>query len=89
MLRYGILHIGRVGSVTSTLSVAMERFFAIKYPLIVHERAKTCIVLCIVFSVVYNIPRFFEFETIDQDISVESSLKLRSNESQKVKFFSF
>ena len=64
--RYGFAHIGRVGSVFMTLSVTLERFFAIVYPL-KRLRLKTILIAVSTFvSVVYNIPRFLEFETILQ-----------------------
>ena len=62
--RYGFAHIGRVGSVFMTLSVTLERFFAIVYPL-KRLRLKTILIgASTILSVVYNIPRFLEFETI-------------------------
>ena len=60
---YGILQIGRVGSVFTTLSVAVDRFYAIKYPLKMIERSHLFICICFTFSILYNIPRFLEFET--------------------------
>ena len=61
---YGIAHIGRVGSVFMTLSVTLERFFAILYPLKRMYLKTTLLIFSVVFSVVYNIPRFLEFETV-------------------------
>ena len=62
--RYGIAHIGRVGSVFMTLSVTLERFFAILYPLKRLYIKTPLIVASVAFSCLYNIPRFLEFETI-------------------------
>ena len=70
-------HIGRVGSVFMTLSVTIERYFAIWYPL-KRLRLKTpLMVVSVVFSFLYNIPRFLEFETtttnmtyIDEDVNI-------------------
>ena len=67
--RYGILHIGRVGSVLTTFSVAMERYFAIKYPLNMIKKSRSLILFCLLFSILYNIPRFLEFETSYVDVS--------------------
>ena len=53
----------------TTLSIALERFIAIKYPLHVFEGSLHLIVFCGSFSAIYNIPRFFEFETIYSDHS--------------------
>ena len=65
---YGILHIGRVGSVFTTLSVAIDRFYAIKYPLKMIERSHLLIIYSAAFSIIYNIPRFLEFETTSTDV---------------------
>ena len=45
-----------------TLSVTIERFFAIVYPLRRTSLTSPLIVGSIVFSMLYNIPRFMEFE---------------------------
>jgi|FrelakmetLWP11LW_1041352.scaffolds.fasta_scaffold301229_1 hypothetical protein len=48
-----------------TLSVTLERFFAVVYPL---KRLRLKVVLIsasVVGSILYNIPRFFELKTID------------------------
>ena len=74
---FGVAHIGRVGSVFMTLSVTIERYFAIWYPL-KRLRLKTpLMVVSVVFSFLYNIPRFLEFETtttnmtyVDEDINI-------------------
>jgi len=60
-----------------TLSVTIERYFAIWYPL-KRLRLKTpLMVVSVVFSFLYNIPRFLEFETtttnmtyVDEDINI-------------------
>ena len=62
--RYGFAHIGRVGSVFMTLSVTLERFFAIVYPLKRLRLKSILIGASTLLSVVYNIPRFLEFETV-------------------------
>ena len=61
--RYGFVHIGRVGSVLLTLSVTVERFFAIVYPLKRIRRTRFLIYSSVIGSIAYNIPRFFEFKT--------------------------
>lgn len=62
---YGIAHLGRIGSVFMTLSVTLERFCAIVYPL-KHYRLKTRLLIMgsTLFTILYNVPRFFEFKTI-------------------------
>ena len=57
------MHIGRVGSVLLTLSVTVERFFAIVHPLKRIKRTRFLIYSSVMASVAYNIPRFFEFKT--------------------------
>ena len=61
--RYGFVHIGRVGSVLLTLSVTVERFFAIVYPLKRLRRTRFLIYTSTVGTIAYNVPRFFEFKT--------------------------
>ena len=59
---YGLGHIGRVGSVFVTVSVTIERYFAIVHPL-KHFRGKKYLLLVpSLMAVVYNIPKFMEFE---------------------------
>ena len=70
---YGILHIGRVGSVFTTLSVAVDRFYAVKYPLKMIESSHLLIICSVSFSLLYNIPRFLEFETNSSNVSMEET----------------
>lgn len=46
-----------------TLSVSLERFWAIRYPLKIFEKGYLIINISVIFTVIYNVPRFFEFET--------------------------
>merc|ERR1712223_907851 len=62
-IAYGFVHIGRVGSVLLTLSVTVERFFAIVYPLKRIRRTRFLIYSSVIGAIAYNIPRFFEFKT--------------------------
>ena len=58
---YGLTHTTRVGVVFATLSVTLERFFAIVFPFKnVDEVKKWLIPSTVVFTVIYNIPKFFE-----------------------------
>ena len=57
---YGFAHIGRVGSVFITLSVTIERFFAITYPLKKLNLKRWLILSSVSGAVLYNLPRFFE-----------------------------
>ena len=63
ILSYGLGHIGRVGSVTITLAVTIDRYLALQFTgqnLRIHRyllRAP------IIFTVLYNIPKFLEFQS--------------------------
>ena len=63
MCRHGCLHIVRTGSVLAILVVTVERYFSIVHP---HKAIKTTwflVIISLSASIVYNVPRFFEFET--------------------------
>ena len=66
MIRFGIGHTARVGSVLATLNVTIERLIAVVCPL--RRMRKTTSIMCMtasfIVTVVYNIPRFFEIKTI-------------------------
>ena len=62
--RYGFAHIGRVGSVFMTLSVTIERFFAIAYPLKKIQLKRGLILFSVLGAIVYNVPRFFELRMV-------------------------
>ena len=70
--RFGFAHIGRVGSVFATLMVTIERFIAVVYPLKKIQANGKLLLLCFFGSVVYNIPRFLEYEmrpiTLNEDL---------------------
>ena len=59
---FGIGHIGRVGSVFITMSVTIERYFAIVHPLKHFAGKKLLLITPIISSILYNIPKFLEFE---------------------------
>ena len=61
--RFGFAHIARVASVFATLIVTIERFVAVVYPFNKLHNTKQLFAFCFIASVVYNIPRFLEFET--------------------------
>ena len=61
---YGFLHTFRVGSVYVTLAVTFERFHAIICPLRHFKRKKYMLPACIVFAVVYNLPKYFELQIV-------------------------
>ena len=57
------MHIGRVGSAFATVTVTVERFIAVMYPLKKLRNTKTLLSIPIIGALLYNIPRFFEFKT--------------------------
>ena len=59
---YGLGHIGRVGSVFVTVSVTIERYFAIVHPLKHFRGKKYLLLIPSLMAIVYNIPKFLEFE---------------------------
>jgi hypothetical protein len=65
---FGFGHIGRVGSVFITVSVTIERYFAIVHPLKHFSGKRFLLVIPIVSSVLYNIPKFYELERQVSDI---------------------
>ena len=57
---FGLLHIFRTGVVYCTLAVTYERFHSVVKPLVVFRHKKYLITFIVVFSTLYNIPKFFE-----------------------------
>ena len=58
--------IGSTGSIYFTMAISIERYFVICRPLYhrVHAfKSKTYIIPILLFTIVYNIPRFFELQT--------------------------
>ena len=60
---FGFVHIGRVGSAFATVTVTVERFIAVMYPLKKLRNTRILLSVPIIGSLFYNIPRFFEFQT--------------------------
>ena len=54
---YGIIGVARTGSVYFTMSVTLERYFAIVRPLSQFRIKKYLLPCTVIFAVVYNIPR--------------------------------
>ena len=61
-MAFGMLGVARTGSVYLTMSVTLERYFAIVRPLAVFRIKKFLAPAAITFALVYNSPRFFEFK---------------------------
>jgi hypothetical protein len=60
-ISYGLTHTARVGSVFATLSVTLERFFAIVFPFKDVDVVKRWLIpTTVIFTITYNIPKFFE-----------------------------
>ena len=68
---FPIGHIGRVGSVFVTMSVTIERYFAIVHPLKHFSGKRYLLLISIVTTILYNIQKFFEF----QRTQVKSSMR--------------
>ena len=54
--------VARTGSVYLTMSVTLERYFAIVRPLSSFYMKRWLVPISIVFAIFYNFPRFFELE---------------------------
>ena len=84
---FGIGHTSRVGSVYLTLSVTIERYFAVVYPLRHIGWKHTLAPLSILFAVVFNVPRYFEYYYDSKSGFIVMSA-LRSNNTY-VKYYVF
>ena len=54
---HGAMHVARTGSVYVTLSVTLERYFAIVHPLKHFTIKKYLLPVTVVFAFAYNIPK--------------------------------
>ena len=59
---HAMIGVARTGSVYLTMSVTLERYFAIVRPLSSFYMKKWLVPISIVFAIFYNFPRFFELE---------------------------
>ena len=74
---YGLIHTFRVGSAFATLSVTVERFFAIVFPLKDFRCVKKWLLpSTAIFTVVYNIPKFFEVHTVTDPETNETRIEV-------------
>ncbi|CAB4054859.1 unnamed protein product [Lepeophtheirus salmonis] len=60
----GVVHIWRVGSTAITVSITIERYFAIVRPLKRFTYQRLLLVGSLLFAAIYNIPRFFEVKSV-------------------------
>ncbi len=67
-----------------TLSVTVERFAAILYPL-KRLRLKTPLIVCsTLFTLAYNIPRFFEFTSVPRERADQDNSSMADTEENTV-----
>ena len=59
---HALIGVARTGSVYLTMSVTLERYFAIVRPLSSFYMKRWLVPISIVFAIFYNFPRFFELE---------------------------
>ena len=79
---YGIIGIARTGSVYLTMSVTLERYFAIVKPLSTFSMKSWLVPMSIFFASFYNFPRFFELERYNFPFTNETLVRattLRQN----------
>ena len=86
---FPIFEIGSTGSIYFTLAVCIERYFVVCRPFWYHEKAIPSwryTIPILLFSVIYNIPRFFEVRTVRtyQSILSESQLNETSEEGYNI-----
>ena len=61
------MHISRVGSVFITVSIAIERYLSVCQQTSEHRFKSLLIPIAVTSAVIYNIPKFFELETVEND----------------------
>ena len=79
---YGLIGVARTGSVYLTMSVTLERYFAIVRPLQSFPMKRWLVPMSISFATFYNIPRFFELERytfLPTNETLVRSTSLRNN----------
>jgi hypothetical protein len=64
---FGLVHIWRACSTYLTVSVTLERYIAVCYPLMKAIKHRYLLVPTITFAILYNLPKFFEFRTLFVD----------------------
>ena len=80
---YGMIGVARTGSVYLTMSVTLERYFAIVRPLSSFGIKRWLVPISITFAAIYNVPRFFELERYNFPITNETlvrATKLRQDQ---------
>ena len=88
----GFAHIGRVGSVTVTISIAIERYLGVCHPTNNFSFQYLLFPAPIAFTILYNIPKFFEVvkcseEEVYKTMLIELSRHNKNNSTQAINFF--
>lgn len=86
-ITYPIGMIAQTASVYMTFIVTLERYIAVCHPLkaralCTYGRAKHYFIVCIIFSVLYNIPRFWEVGVVS--FPIDEDVKRRNHISENV-----
>ena len=83
--RFAIGGIGRVGSVTLTLCVTLERYVSVCQPFSKLKFKKFLMPASLAFAIAYNLPKFFEWEvvyvsnsTTSNNLTISASTNLTS-----------
>ena len=89
----GFAHIGRVGSVTVTVSIAIERYLGVCHPTNNFSYQYLLFPVPIAFTILYNIPKFFEVvkcseEELYQTMLIQLARHDTTNSTQGINFFS-
>ena len=76
---YPVAMIAQTSSIYITMVITMERYIVVCLPLesrriCTYSRSKRYIILVLVLSTLYNIPRFFEYELKDVNIDMDGDL---------------
>ena len=77
---FGFIHIGRVGSVAVTVSIATERYINVCYPTTHFSRKYLFLITPILFAFIYNAPKFFEIVACTQEEKYQMMLKEYTDE---------
>ena len=89
----GFAHIGRVGSVSVTISIAIERYLGVCHPTTNFSYQYLLFPVPIAFTILYNIPKFFEVmkcseEELYQTMLIQLARHDTTNSTQGINFLS-